>query len=91
MQHFQRKSKAGGTEVKRDRCLGVFNQLRVFVMSTNRIEGAAKEAAGSIKEAAGKAVGNERLEAKGIAEKTAGKAQNAVGKAQDKIGNAIKR
>ncbi|MBA3812064.1 MAG: CsbD family protein [Caulobacteraceae bacterium] len=60
-------------------------------MSENRIQGAAKKAAGSVKEAAGKAVGNERLQAKGAAEKAAGSVQNKVGKAQDKVGNAIKR
>jgi uncharacterized protein YjbJ (UPF0337 family) len=60
-------------------------------MSTNRVEGAAKKATGAIKEAAGKAVGNERLQVEGAAEKAEGSVQNAVGKAQDKIGNAIKR
>jgi uncharacterized protein YjbJ (UPF0337 family) len=60
-------------------------------MSTNRIEGAAKQASGSIKEAVGKAVGNDRLAAKGMAERAVGTAQNAVGKAQDKVGSAIKR
>ena len=60
-------------------------------MSTNRIEGAAKEAAGSVKEGVGKAIGNDRMVAKGMAERAEGSAQNAIGKAQDKIGNAIKR
>ena len=60
-------------------------------MSTNRIEGAAHKAAGAIKQAAGKAVVNDRLQAEGAAEKAAGSAQNAVGKAQDKLGGAIRR
>ena len=60
-------------------------------MSTNRIEGAAKKAAGSVKQAVGKAVGNERLQAKGAVEKAVGSAQNALGKAQDKLANALKR
>jgi uncharacterized protein YjbJ (UPF0337 family) len=60
-------------------------------MSKNRIEGAAKEAVGAIKQAAGKAVGNERLQVEGAVEKAAGKMQNIVGKAQDKIGNALKK
>lgn len=59
-------------------------------MSTNRIEGAARKATGAIKEAAGKAVGNDRLRAEGAVEKAAGSAQNAVGKAQDKIGAKIR-
>jgi uncharacterized protein YjbJ (UPF0337 family) len=59
-------------------------------MSQNRIEGAARKAKGSVKEAAGKAVGNERLQARGTAEKAVGAAQNKLGKAQDKMGRAIK-
>ncbi|HWE99870.1 MAG TPA: CsbD family protein [Caulobacteraceae bacterium] len=59
-------------------------------MSTNRVEGAAHKASGAIKEAAGKAVGDRDLEARGAAEKTTGGVQNKVGKAQDKIGNALK-
>jgi uncharacterized protein YjbJ (UPF0337 family) len=60
-------------------------------MSTNRIDGAAKKAAGSVKQAAGKLVGNERLQVEGAAEKAAGSVQNATGKLQDKVGNAIKK
>lgn len=60
-------------------------------MSTNRVEGAVRSAVGATKEAAGKVTGNERLEAEGAVEKTAGKVQNAVGKGQDKLGDAIKR
>lgn len=60
-------------------------------MSTNRIEGAAKEAAGSIKQAAGKLVGNEKLQVEGAVEKSAGTVQNAVGKAQDQIAGVLKK
>ena len=60
-------------------------------MSTNRIEGAAHKATGTLKEAAGKLTGNRKLEAEGVAEKAAGTVQNAVGKAQDKIASALKR
>lgn len=60
-------------------------------MSTNRIEGVAKEAAGSIKQAVGKAVGNEKLQVEGAVEKTIGKAQKAVGKAQDEIADGLKK
>lgn len=59
-------------------------------MSTNRVEGAIDKGAGAVKEAAGKAVGNERLEAEGAAQKVKGDVQNKVGKAQDKLGDAIK-
>lgn len=60
-------------------------------MSTNRMEGAGRKAAGSIKQAVGKAIGNEQLQVEGAAEKAAGSAQNALGKAQDKIGGQIRR
>ena len=59
-------------------------------MHKDTIKGAAKDAAGSIKEATGKATGNERLQAEGAAEKAGGSAQNAVGKAQDKLAKTIK-
>ena len=60
-------------------------------MSTNRVEGAVDKGVGAVKEAAGKAVGNERLEAEGAAQKAKGDVQNKVGQAQDKIGDAIKK
>jgi uncharacterized protein YjbJ (UPF0337 family) len=60
-------------------------------MSTNRIEGAGKQAVGGAKEAIGKATGDKKLEAQGIVEKTTGTVQNAVGKAQDKLGDAVKK
>ena len=60
-------------------------------MSENRIAGAAKKASGAIEEAAGKAVGNPRMEAKGAATKAEGTVQNKAGKAQDKVGAAIKK
>lgn len=60
-------------------------------MSTNRVEGAVDKGVGAVKEAAGKATGNERLEAEGLAQKTKGDVQNKVGQAQDKIGDAIKK
>jgi uncharacterized protein YjbJ (UPF0337 family) len=59
-------------------------------MHKDTIKGAAKDAAGSIKEAAGKATGNERLEAEGAAEKTMGKVQKGVGDLKDAARNALK-
>jgi uncharacterized protein YjbJ (UPF0337 family) len=60
-------------------------------MSTNRVEGAVDKGVGAVKEAAGKATGNERLEAEGAVQKAKGDVQNKVGQAQDKIGDAIKK
>lgn len=60
-------------------------------MSTNRIEGVAKEVVGSIKETVGKITGDKKLRVEGAVEKTLGSAQHAVGKAQDKLGHALKK
>jgi uncharacterized protein YjbJ (UPF0337 family) len=61
-----------------------------FIMDKNRIEGAAKELKGTIKEAAGKLTGNDKLEAEGKADKVAGNAQSAVGKGKDAVRDALK-
>jgi len=60
-------------------------------MSTNRVEGAIDKSVGATKEAIGKATGNERLEAEGLAQRAKGDVQNKVGQAQDAIGDAIKK
>ena len=54
-------------------------------MNRDQIKGAGREAVGKVKEAAGKATGDTRLEVKGKAEKTAGGTQRKVGKAADKL------
>ena len=59
-------------------------------MHKDTVKGAAKDASGSIKQAAGKLTGNERLEAEGAAEKTVGKVQKGVGELKDAAANALK-
>lgn len=59
-------------------------------MHKDTVKGAAKDAAGSIKEAAGKVTGNERLQAEGAADKTVGKVQKGVGELKDAARNALK-
>lgn len=59
-------------------------------MDKNRIEGGAKEVKGTVKEAIGKLVGNERLEAEGKIDKAEGEAQGAIGKVKDAIKSALK-
>jgi uncharacterized protein YjbJ (UPF0337 family) len=54
-------------------------------MDKDRIEGVAKQAEGSIKDAAGKVTGDTKLQAEGKADKAEGKVQNAVGGLKDKI------
>ncbi|HBK04753.1 MAG TPA: CsbD family protein [Acetobacteraceae bacterium] len=52
-------------------------------MDKNRVEGAAHQAKGAVKEAVGKVTGDKKTQAEGAAEKAAGKVQNAVGGAKD--------
>lgn len=59
-------------------------------MHKDEIKGAAKDMKGSMKEAAGKATGDRELEARGIAEKTAGKVEKGVGNLKDAARNALK-
>jgi uncharacterized protein YjbJ (UPF0337 family) len=49
----------------------------------------ANEAAGAVKQSAGKAVGNPNLEVKGTLQKGKGEAQQAVGKAKDAVKKVI--
>ena len=51
----------------------------------DRIEGAAKNIGGKVKEAAGKLTGDEKLKAEGRAEQVEGKVQNAVGGLKDTL------
>lgn len=51
----------------------------------DRIEGAAKNIGGKVKEAAGKVTGDHKLQAEGKADQVEGKVQNAVGGAKDAL------
>ena len=59
-------------------------------MNKERVEGATQKGVGAVKQAAGKMVGNERLQAEGLADKAAGSAKEAVGKTKDAIHKASK-
>ena len=52
-------------------------------MDKDRIKGSAEQAKGAVKETAGKAFGDKKLEAEGKTDKAAGKLQNAVGGIKD--------
>jgi len=52
-------------------------------MDKDRIKGAGEQAKGSIKEAAGKIIGDTKLKAEGKAEKAAGKVKSTVGGIKD--------
>jgi uncharacterized protein YjbJ (UPF0337 family) len=60
-------------------------------MNKDRIAGAAKQAKGAVKEAAGKALGDSKLVAEGESDKAEGKIQNAVGGLKDTVRDAVKR
>ncbi len=60
-------------------------------MDKDRIEGAAHQVKGSLKEAVGKVTGDAKTEAEGAAEKAAGKVQNAVGGLKDSAREALKK
>lgn len=51
----------------------------------DRIEGAAKNIGGKIKEGVGKMTGDTKLQAEGKADQVEGKVQNAVGGAKDTL------
>ena len=51
----------------------------------DRVEGAAKNMGGKVKEAAGKVTGDEKLKADGRADQVEGKVQNAVGGIKDTL------
>lgn len=54
-------------------------------MDKDRIAGAGNKAKGAVKEAAGKMVGDKKLEAEGKADKAKGKVQSAVGGLKDSL------
>jgi len=54
-------------------------------MDKDRVEGSAEQAKGAVKEAAGKVLGDKKLENEGKTDRAAGKIQNAVGGLKDAI------
>ncbi len=54
-------------------------------MSKERIEGAAENIGGKIKEGVGKLVGDSKLQAEGKADQVAGKVKNAIGGIKDAL------
>ncbi len=60
-------------------------------MDKNRIDGAGKQAAGWVKETAGKATGERGLQARGAAQKNTGKAQRGLGRFADMVRSIFRR
>ena len=57
-------------------------------MDQDRMKGSLKQAKGNIKEAAGKATGDEKLKREGQSDQVEGKVQNVVGGIKDSIKDA---
>ncbi len=57
--------------------------------TSDKIKGHINEATGATKKAAGEAVGNDRLQAEGTAQKAVGQAQVGVGKAKDAVKHVV--
>ena len=60
-------------------------------MNKDQVQGRATEAKGDIKEAAGKMVGNKKLQGEGLIDQAKGKAQAGLGDAKEKVKDAIDR
>jgi uncharacterized protein YjbJ (UPF0337 family) len=60
-------------------------------MHKDEAKGAAKDVKGTMKQAAGRATGDERLEAEGAADRVEGKVQKGVGALKDAARDALKR
>jgi len=54
-------------------------------MDKDRIDGAEKQVAGKIKDAAGKVIGDEKMKHEGQVEQVEGKVQSAVGGVKDAL------
>lgn len=59
-------------------------------MHKDQLEGAGKQAKGSVKDAAGKLTGDVKLQAEGKMDKAEGQVQSAVGKAKGDARDALK-
>jgi uncharacterized protein YjbJ (UPF0337 family) len=69
---------------------GTRYQEQVMNMNKDQVKGHVKEAKGTIKEIAGKLVGNEKLEKEGKVQKIVGEAQAKVGDIKENVKDAVK-
>ena len=56
-----------------------------YQMDKDRIQGSAEQAKGKVKEVAGKALGDSKMEAEGKSDQVAGKVQNTIGGIKDTL------
>jgi len=60
-------------------------------MNKDQVQGRAAEVKGDIKEAAGKVVGNQKLQGEGLVDQAKGKAQAVYGDAKEEVKKGIDR
>ncbi len=60
-------------------------------MNKDQVQGRATQAKGDIKEAAGKVVGNQKLQGEGLVDQAKGKAQAVYGDAKEQVKKGIDR
>ncbi|WP_367254993.1 CsbD family protein [uncultured Phenylobacterium sp.] len=61
-----------------------------MAMSKERIEGVTQKGVGAVKEAVGKAIGNEQMQVEGVADKIVGSAKESAGKVIDAVHKATR-
>ena len=61
------------------------------VMHKDEVEGSAKQARGSVKDAVGKVTGDDKLRADGAADKAEGAVQKKVGETKEAVRDALKK
>lgn len=59
-------------------------------MNKDQVEGRVDQAMGKVKEVAGKAVGNERLQGEGLADQSKGKVQTVYGDTKEDVKDKAK-
>jgi uncharacterized protein YjbJ (UPF0337 family) len=62
-----------------------------FTMNKDQVQGRATQAKGDIKEAAGKMVGNRKLQGEGLIDQAKGKTQAGYGDAKEQVKKAVDR
>jgi uncharacterized protein YjbJ (UPF0337 family) len=62
-----------------------------FIMNKDQVQGRATQAKGDIKEAAGKMVGNQKLQGEGMVDQAKGKTQAGYGDAKEQVKKGIDR
>jgi uncharacterized protein YjbJ (UPF0337 family) len=60
------------------------------MVDRNRIKGSARKVGGDVKKAAGKALGDRKLQTEGQADRVRGKTRNAVGSVRDAARDAAR-